>query len=228
MGRSSHDWLESIHHFSFAGYYNPDNMRFGALRVLNDDEVQPHRGFDTHSHKNMEILSYVIDGELTHADSMKNEETLTRGQVQYMSAGSGVYHSEYNLGDSPLRFLQIWILPNRNVCEPAYGSRKFTLEERRDRWMHIASGMDKSAAPIRVYADINVYATIIAPNTPLDFEINADRQAYLVVIEGACDINGIPVYERDALEIVEENIILKTRDTCDSSHILIIEMAKGS
>lgn len=113
MGSINMDWLKSIFHFSFAQYYNPDNMNFGVLRVINDDLIKANTGFDTHPHKDMEIISYVVRGQLTHGDSMGNENTLNRGHVQYMSAGTGVYHSEHNLGEKTLRLLQIWILPDR-------------------------------------------------------------------------------------------------------------------
>ena len=121
MGRSSLGWLESWFHFSFAEYYNSDNINYGVLRVINDDTIRPGTGFDLHSHRDMEIITYVIDGELTHADSMNNQRTLKRGDVQYMSAGTGVVHSEHNLGEKPLRLLQIWILPDRRGLEPQYG-----------------------------------------------------------------------------------------------------------
>ena len=112
MGTADHGWLRSRFHFSFAQYYNPENMGFGALRVLNDDLVRPGTGFETHPHRDMEIISYVVQGELTHGDSMGNRQTLKRGQIQYMSAGTGVWHSEHNLGEDTLRFLQIWIYPD--------------------------------------------------------------------------------------------------------------------
>ena len=225
MGRSFHGWLDSHFHFSFADYYNPDNIQFGALRVINDDLVQPGTGFDTHPHANMEIISYVIDGELTHADSMRNTKTLKRGEVQYMSAGTGVFHSEHNRGDELLRFLQIWILPDGKGYKPNYGDFRFKLEDRENRWLPIAASYDNKAsdAPIRIHQDINAYATILKDGHSLDFTVGAGRQAYLVLIEGDAEINGVPLTQRDGLEIVEENITINPKD---SAHILIIEMAK--
>ncbi|MDR2819869.1 MAG: pirin family protein [Desulfovibrio sp.] len=226
MGRGIHGWLDSHFHFSFADYRNPENINFGVLRVLNDDLVQPDTGFGTHPHRNMEILSYVVEGELTHADSMQNRETLTRGQVQYMSAGTGVHHSEYNLGDSALRFLQIWILPDRDGYLPSYGSHRFELHERDNRWMPVAAryGNPQSEAPISVHADVNVYASLLDKGRTLDFEVNKGRQAYFVLIEGQSEINGVALNMRDALEIVEENIAVKAGE---NSHMLVIEMAKS-
>lgn len=226
MGRAFHGWLDSHFHFSFAEYYNPDNIHFGVLRVINDDLVEPGTGFDMHPHSNMEILSYVVDGELSHADSMRNKQTLTRGQVQYMSAGTGVVHSEHNRGDRKLRFLQIWIMPDKNGYPPNYGDYRFTLEDRENKWLPLATGVDnkQSQAPIRIHADVNAYATIIDEGGSLDFKVEKGRQAYLVLIEGEAEINGIPMVMRDGMEIVEENITLTAKK---KAHALIIEMAKA-
>jgi redox-sensitive bicupin YhaK (pirin superfamily) len=226
MGRGIHGWLDSHFHFSFADYYNPKNMQFGILRVLNDDMVEPGTGFDTHPHENMEIISYVVDGELTHGDSMGNKQTLTRGQVQYMSAGTGVLHSEYNLGKEGLRFLQIWILPDKEGYKPNYGDYRFKFEDRRDTWLPIASSTEneKSNAPIRIHSDINAYAAMVSKGKDLDFEVAKNRQAYLVLIEGNAKVNNVELSMRDAIEITEENIILHAGS---DAHALIIEMAKG-
>jgi redox-sensitive bicupin YhaK (pirin superfamily) len=228
MGRGKHGWLDSYFHFSFAEYYNPDNMHFGVLRVINDDTVQTGEGFDTHPHKNMEIISYVVEGELTHADSMENRRTLTRGQVQYMSAGTGVTHSEYNLGDRPLRFLQIWILPDKNAYAPSYGDYRFAWEDRQDNWLPVASGNPESSAPIKIHADINLYAAQITRQSgscqarELAFEVGPGRQAYLVLIEGAAQIGEHALAERDAMEITGQDITISVTDT---AHIIVLEMA---
>lgn len=228
MGRSFLGWLDSHFHFSFAEYYNPDNVRFGALRVINDDIVLPGTGFDTHPHKNMEILSYVVDGELTHADSMNNRATLTRGQVQYMSAGTGVYHSEYNNGDDRLRFLQIWILPDKDGYRPNYGDYTFELADRNDKWLPIATsyGNRNSEAPISVHADVNVYASILHDGKPIDFKVGKGRQAYLVCIEGQAGVNGVTLGMRDALEIIEEDVTITPAEGAGPAHFLVIEMAR--
>ena len=225
MGRGRHGWLDSHFHFSFAEYYNPSNMQFGVLRVINDDMVQPSAGFDTHPHKDMEIISYVIQGELTHADSMGNKHTLTRGQVQYMSAGTGVTHSEHNLGRDLLRFLQIWILPDKKGVTPNYGDYRFDFADREDRWLPIAASLSNShsRAPIKIHADINVYAAVASSGDPLEFPVLPGRQAYLVMIENQATINGTLMHTRDALEIVEESIQVEPEG---SAHMLIIEMAK--
>jgi redox-sensitive bicupin YhaK (pirin superfamily) len=227
MGRSVHDWLDSRHHFSFAEYYNPANMQFGDLRVLNDDLVKPGRGFDMHPHKNMEVLSYVVRGELTHGDSMGNRSSLTRGQVQYMSAGTGVFHSEYNnSADETLRFLQIWILPDKSGCAPNYGEYRFALEDRLNRWLPLVAGENNAdnGAPIRIHADVYAYATILTQGGDLEFIVSQNRQAYMVLIEGAVEVNGLRLSARDALEITEETIHLRADA---DAHILLIEMAKS-
>lgn len=226
MGRSMIGWLDSHFHFSFAEYYNPKNINFGVLRVINDDMVQPGTGFDMHSHKNMEILSYVIDGRLTHADSMSNQETLTRGQAQYMSAGTGVVHSEHNLGDSLLRFLQIWIIPDAAGHRPNYGDYRFEMADRENRWMPIATkyGNKECEAPVSMHADVNIYATMLTGGKAIEFKAGKGRQAYMVMIEGAANVNGLSMNMRDGLEIVEEDVTITPKD---SAHILVIEMAKA-
>ncbi|MCL1972374.1 MAG: pirin family protein [Endomicrobia bacterium] len=226
MGRGEHSWLTSIHHFSFADYYNPDNVQFGILRVLNDDIVAPDTGFDTHPHRDMEIITYVIDGEITHADSMDNKGTLKRGEVQYMSAGTGVLHSEHNFGNDTLRFLQIWILPDAPNYEPNYGDYRFKWKDRENKWLALVSSTEnkKSAAPIKIHADINIYATHITKGNESIFKIGKDRQAYLVLIEGKAAVNDIAkLTAKDALEIVAEDIAIKADS---DAHILILEMAE--
>ena len=225
MGRGQHGWLDSHFHFSFADYYNPKNMNFGVLRVVNDDLVKPGTGFDTHPHENMEIISYVVDGELTHADSMNNKHTLTRGQVQYMSAGTGVWHSEHNFGKDLLRFLQIWILPDKAGHRPNYGDYRFELSDREDRWLSIATSSEnrESSAPIKIHADVNVSAAIITQGKSLDLNVAKGRQAYLVLIEGEAEVEGIRLHARDALEITEQDVTIHAAET---AHVLVLEMAK--
>lgn len=222
MGTGNLGWLRSTFHFSFAEYYNPDNIQFGALRVINDDRVEPQKGFDPHPHRDMEIISYVVDGELTHGDSMGNQSTISRGQVQYMSAGTGVVHSEYNSGEKDLRFLQIWILPDRTGHTPTYGDWKFDWEERKNKWLHMVSGKEGDA-PIQVNQDINMYALELEKGKNIDFPVREERQAYAVQIEGTSNIHGHECSSGDGMEIIEEDITIKSEET---SHILLIEMRK--
>lgn len=222
MGKSNLVWLTSIFHFSFAAYQNPQNMNFGVLRVLNDDLIEPREGFDTHPHKNMEIITYILNGELTHADSMGNKRTLNRGHVQYMSAGTGVYHSEQNEGNEMLRLLQLWIFPDKNGYTPNYGDYMFDWDLRKDKWLKIVSGVNGDAQ-IKVNQDVNISVLELAEGNAIDFVVGEGRQAYLVQAEGSSDINGVSLNEKDAMEIIEETINIKANVT---SNYLVVEMKK--
>ena len=233
MGRGAHGWLDSHFHFSFAEYYNPRNIHFGVLRVMNDDLVQSGTGFDTHPHENMEIISYVVNGELTHRDSMGNERTLNRGQVQYMSAGTGITHSEYNQGKDQLRFFQIWIFPDKKGYTPNYGDFQFELADRNDKWLPLATSLENmnSIAPIKIHADIGAYASIISPGKSLDFDVSPGRQVYLALIEGGAHLQGkngssADLAMRDAAEITGESFIITADSAGDAAHILAVEMAQ--
>lgn len=222
MGRSNLDWLNSLFHFSFSEYYNPKNINFGVLRVLNDDLIQSKTGFPMHPHNDMEIITYVINGKLTHKDSMGNLGEVKRGEVQYMSAGTGVYHSEYNLGDEPLRLLQIWILPDEDGYKPNYGQNNYNWSERENKWLHLVSKIDGNA-PIKIHQDVNLYALYLYKDNIETMNLANGRQAYLVQIEGNSTINEVMLNEKDALEIIEENIKIKAKE---NSHFLLIEMKK--
>lgn len=221
MGKSERGWLHSLFHFSFAEYYNPDNIQFGALRVVNDDVFDPQGGFPTHPHNDMEIISYVVDGELTHKDSLGNGRTLTKGQVQYMSAGKGILHSEFNRTDKPLRFLQIWILPDATGYEPNYGDYDFKWEDRENTWLQIASGQNGSA-PVKINQDMNVSVISLDAGKEAAYEIARGRQAYLIQIEGMGSVNGNELQERDAAEITGESQIVLTASR--DSHYILFDM----
>lgn len=222
MGSSNLGWLRSKFHFSFAEYYNPFNIRFGTLRVINDDLIEPDTGFDTHPHKDMEIITYVINGDLTHEDSMGNKNTITRGHVQYMSAGTGVYHSEFNYGENILRLLQIWILPDKSGYNTDYGDYRFNWDDRKNKWLHMVSSK-RGEAQIKINQDTNIYSLELEKEKEINFLVSERRQAYLVQIEGISKINNIELNPQDGLEIVEEDILIKAKET---SHILVLEMRK--
>ena len=225
MGTSNLGWLESRFHFSFAEYRNPNNINFGVLRVLNDDIVHPQSGFDTHPHSNMEIISYVVKGEITHKDSMGNSETLSRGEVQYLSAGDGIYHSEHNLNkNEDLRLLQIWIIPPKSSLPRLYGSKRYKEEDRKNKFLNIVSSQ-KGNSEIRIYQDVNIYVSQLEDAKILNFKIEQNRQVYFVQIEGKAQINDVILEDGDALEITDESKINITALT--SSHFLFIEMPKG-
>lgn len=217
----NYGWLDTFHHFSFGRYYNPERMGFGSLRVINNDYIAPHTGFDTHPHKNMEIITYVINGHLTHRDSLGNEGSIGRGEVQYMSAGTGIYHSEHNNSSETLHLYQIWILPEKNGLKPNYGESHFDWNLREDNLFHMVSS-ENGNAPIKVYQDINIYS--ISTDKEFSFEVKKGRQLYLSLLEGASDINEVSLIEGDSIESVEENIIIKPKK---KSHYLLFEMKKG-
>ena len=221
MGRSERGWLHSIFHFSFAEYYNPDNINFGALRVVNDDVFDPQGGFTTHPHENMEIISYVIDGELTHADSMGNERVLTRGQVQYMSAGTGVTHSEFNKGNEPLRFLQIWILPDKEGYTPNYGDYRFKWEDREGKWLSIVSNKQGNT-PIKINQDMDISVVSLAAGDSISYDIRKGRQLYIIQIEGEGHVNGNLLQQQDAAEVTEEQRVRFEAKT--NAHYMLFDM----
>lgn len=224
MGRSNLGWLQSLFHFSFAEYRNPDNINFGVLRVLNDDIIQPQSGFDTHPHDNMEIISYVVHGEITHKDSMGNEERLKRGEVQYMSAGRGIFHSEYNQSKTrDLRLLQIWIIPPAKNLPKIYGSEKYTQEQRQNKLLKIVSSKEGNSE-VKIHQDVNIYVSQLDENKSLEFEIAPKRQLYFVQIEGSSSVNNIILEASDALEVTKESKI--SIEALSSSHFLFIEMAQ--
>ena len=222
MGKSNLGWLESRFHFSFAEYRNPKNINFGVLRVPNDDIIHPVSGFDMHPHSNMEIISYIVDGEITHKDSMGNSETLKRGEVQYLSAGDGIYHSEHNLHKSDdLRLLQIWIIPPKAWLPRLYGSHKYKFEQRDNKLLNIVSSQNGNSN-IKIYQDINIFVSEF--DKPFEYKIQNDRQVYFVQIEGTSEVNGTILEYGDAMEIVDEEKLTINPQT--KSHILFIEMAK--
>ncbi len=218
---SKHDWLESRFHFSFAEYHNPEKMHFGVLRVMNDDVIAPHRGFEMHHHRDMEIFTYVLEGELSHEDSMGHKETLYAGDIQYLSAGTGIYHSEKNESAKPVRLIQTWILPHTKGLPPRYGSYKRDKALRHNRWQHLF-GADNGGAVIGWYQDANAYAIEQDKEVNSTFILDKGRQAYLKVMEGSIVLNGMPLAFGDSAEIVDT--IIEIEATSDA-HVLLIEMS---
>ena len=186
--------------------------------------IAPHTGFDTHPHKDMEIITYVVEGELTHKDSMGNVGILKRGQMQYMSAGTGITHSEYNNTDVPLRLLQIWIMPDKRGHQPTYGEYHFDWEARHNQWLHMVSDIHEDA-PITINQDVNIYTILLDEGNIADINVAFGRQAYLMQIEGFSTVNEIAVKEKDAIEIIEDNIHIEATHT---SHFIVIDMPKSS
>ncbi len=202
-GHGSHGWLESRHTFSFASYADPLHMGYGDLRVINDDRVSPSQGFGMHSHSNMEILSYVIEGELAHRDSMGNASTIGCGDVQRMSAGTGVMHSEYNPSDKhPVHFLQIWILPNARGLQPGYEQKHFPEERKQNRLCLVAS-LDGREGSLTINQDADVYATI--PLEGVSLPLRRGRIVYLHVVKGNLRLDGMDLEAGDGAKISNEN-----------------------
>lgn len=215
-------------HFSFANYYDPKNMNFGVLRVINDDEVKPNSGFETHPHDNMEIFSYVINGKLTHRDSTGNQEILSRGHVQCISAGTGLTHSELNEQDEWCRFLQIWITPETQGLPVSYNLHKYTNEDRKNKLLNIiSSSKNKEKAPLHVYQDFNAYVSELDDKTKkISFKLEKDRQAYIYCFEGEVSMEGFPgLKERDSLKVYKESDLIFSLAS-EKAHFIILEMAQ--
>ena len=222
-GHANHGWLDSWHTFSFANYYDPNFMGFSALRVINDDVIEAGQGFGTHPHKDMEIITYVVNGEVTHTDSIGNESVIRRGEVQYMSAGTGIYHSEANNSSTEvLRALQIWILPDFRNHVPNYGEYRFEWSDRKNKFLHMVSSKS-GAAPIKINQDINIYTIFLEKGLSEEFQVTKGRQVYYVQIEGEADVNGEKLCQSDALESINESLKI---DAKTGSHIMIFEMAE--
>ncbi len=201
LGGADHGWLKAKHHFSFASYYDPNNMGHGALRVWNDDEIAPDTGFPPHPHRDMEIITYVRDGAITHQDSLGNKGRTQAGDVQVMSAGSGVRHSEYNLEPETTRIFQIWIEPTQGGGQPTWGSKPFPKADRSGKLVTIASGFatDTDALPIR--ADARVLATTLKAGETATYDAEKVRHLYLVPAVGSVEVNGVRVNARDGAAI---------------------------
>eukprot|EP00403_Amphidinium_massartii_P010484 CAMPEP_0178423112 /NCGR_PEP_ID=MMETSP0689_2-20121128/27522_1 /TAXON_ID=160604 /ORGANISM="Amphidinium massartii, Strain CS-259" /LENGTH=275 /DNA_ID=CAMNT_0020044699 /DNA_START=72 /DNA_END=899 /DNA_ORIENTATION=+ len=236
-GWTNSNWLKSRFHFSFAEYYDGPSQ-FGVLRVMNDDLVQPARGFGTHPHRDMEIITFVVEGSLTHQDSMGTSETLGRGSVQFMTAGTGVRHSEHNLDPvAPLRFIQTWILPRRRGLRPNYGSMcgsGAAAEARKDKWAHLVADAEspdpdaKKNAAILIQQDCNAYVTeLSAGKTSPPLEVASGRQAYVLCVEGEVQQAGTGevMRQHDAAEIMGAST-LELAAGPKGALVLVFEMAQ--
>jgi redox-sensitive bicupin YhaK (pirin superfamily) len=203
-GFADHGWLKSYHSFSFAGYHDPRHVQFGPLRVINEDRVVPGAGFGTHGHSDMEIISYVLDGELAHKDSTGTSSTIRPGDVQRMSAGSGVRHSEFNAShEHPVHFLQIWILPDVLGIPAEYEERHFAADRKRGRLCLIAA-RDGTRGSLRIHQDVNLYAGLFDGPEQGVLEVAPGRRIYLHVARGGVTVNGTPLVAGDALQLTDE------------------------
>jgi redox-sensitive bicupin YhaK (pirin superfamily) len=203
LGRFNFGWLDTRHHFSFGDYRDPERMGWGELRVWNDDEIAPGTGFPPHPHADMEIITYVREGAITHQDSLGNSGRTEAGDVQVMSAGSGIRHAEYNLEQAPTKIFQIWIYPNQQGGEPFWDQRPFPKADRAGRFIALASGMgDEGALPIR--ADARVLGATLKAGQSTTYQLGAGRHAYLAPTSGELEVNGLRLDARDGAAITDE------------------------
>jgi len=223
LGGADHGWLNAKHHFSFANYYDPDRMNLGALRVWNDDEIQPGTGFPAHPHSDMEIITYVRTGAITHQDSLGNKGRTEAGDVQVMSAGTGIRHAEYNLESVPTTLFQIWIQPNRRGGAPSWGAKPFPKSDRSGKFAVLASGFetDEGALPIRT--DARVLGVTLKAGESTEYTLGADRNAYLVPATGAITVNDIRLEARDGAAIHDQEILKIT--AIEDAEIVMVDAA---
>ena len=210
LGGADHGWLKAKHHFSFANYYDPGRMGWGALRVWNDDEIAPQSGFPPHAHSDMEIITYVREGAITHQDSLGNKGRTGAGDVQVMSAGSGVRHAEYNLENERTRLFQIWIEPDAAGGAPSWGAKPFPKADRSGKFVTLASGRagDEGALPIR--ADARVLGATLKAGETITYETTPDRHSYLVASAGVVEVNGLRLGPRDGAAATDVSTLTVT------------------
>jgi len=222
-GKAEHGWLHSRHTFSFADYYDPQHMGFRSLRVINDDIVDAGEGFGTHPHRDMEIISYVVDGALAHKDSMGNGSIIRPNDVQRMSAGSGVTHSEFNpQKEAPVHFLQIWIQPDEIGIEPSYEQKSYSVEEKTDRLRLVASP-DGDEGSVTVHQDVRLYASILQPGAQVTKSFDPDRHVWVQVVKGRVSLNGETLEPGDGAAVERpETLVFKGLETAE---ILVFDLA---
>lgn len=209
LGHANHGWLDARHHFSFAGYHDPDRMGWGALRVWNDDAIAAQAGFPPHPHRDMEIITYVRTGAITHEDSMGNKGRTGAGDVQVMSAGTGVRHSEANLENETTTLFQIWIETDKPGAKPGWGARAFPKSDRSGRFSVLASG-DPDDGALTINADARVLGATLGAGETLRYSLPAGRRAYLVPAVGTVEVNGVALNARDGAAIMDEAEIVIT------------------
>lgn len=201
LGGADHGWLKARHHFSFASYLDPQRMNWGALRVWNDDEIAPKSGFPPHPHADMEIITYVREGAITHQDSLGNTGRTGAGDVQVMSAGTGVRHAEYNLEDETTRIFQIWIMPEARGGTPSWGAKPFPKGDRSGRFVTLASGRPDDADALPIRADARVMGATLKAGERATLALSPERHAYLVPAQGVVEVNGVRIEARDGAAI---------------------------
>lgn len=215
-------WLDSHHTFSFSDYYDPEHMGFRALRVINEDRVAPRQGFGFHPHKDMEILSYVLSGELSHKDSIGSEGVIRPGELQRMSAGTGVVHSELNASDEPVHFLQIWILPEKKGLKPSYDQKAFPEAERRGEFRLLASS-DGADGSMQLHQDVRLYGTLLEKGESTRLPLAPERHAWLQVTRGEVEVNGEKLAAGDGAAVSGESLL--EVKAASSAEVLAFDLA---
>lgn len=222
-GAADHGWLKAKHTFSFAEYHNPERMGFASLRVINEDRIEPGQGFGTHPHKDMEIVTYIIEGALKHKDSMGNGSVIRPGDVQRMSAGTGVFHSEFNpSSEDTVHLLQIWILPGEKALPPGYEQQHFSREDKLNRWRLLGSS-DGRDGSVTIHQDLSLYATHLESGEQLDYTFSPDRRGFLQLIGGAATINGETLNAGDGAAL--EGVDALSVNADDHVEALLFDMA---
>ncbi|MGL5060589.1 MAG: pirin family protein [Microcoleus sp.] len=222
-GHANHGWLDSYHTFSFANYYDPNHMNFRSLRVINEDVVSPSKGFGTHGHKDMEIITYVLEGALEHKDSLGTGAVIKPGEVQRMSAGTGITHSEFNHSQTePVHFLQIWLLPDTNGLQPSYEQRDFPLTEKHDR-LRLVAARDARDGALKIHQDVDLYAAILDKNSRVSHTLQPHRHAWLQVARGSVLLNGLALANGDGAAISDESEV--AIEATENAEILLFDLA---
>jgi redox-sensitive bicupin YhaK (pirin superfamily) len=216
LGHADHGWLNARHHFSFANYHEPARMGWGAIRVWNDDEIAAKSGFPPHPHNDMEIITYVREGAITHKDSMGNEGRTGAGDVQVMSAGTGVRHAEYNLEDETTTLFQIWVQTDRKGAQPSWGAKPFPKHERDGSFVTLASGFEQDSEALRINAAARVLGATLKAGETAELGLDPARHVYLVAVGGAIEVNGVRAEPRDGVAVTgEDKVAIKALDDAE-------------
>ncbi len=223
LGGANHGWLDAHHHFSFAEYHDPKRMNWGNLRVWNDDVIAAGTGFPQHPHRDMEIITYVREGAITHQDSLGNKGRTEAGDVQVMSAGSGIVHSEYNLEKGDTRIFQIWIIPDKRGEAPSWGARPFPKGERGEGFVTLASGRADDDVSLRIRADGRLVAATLKAGETAEYVLDEGRKAYLVPAKGVIEVNGVRAVARDGVAVEDERVLRVT--AIEEAEIVLVDVA---
>jgi redox-sensitive bicupin YhaK (pirin superfamily) len=223
LGGANHGWLDAKHHFSFASYYEPTRMGWGPIRVWNDDTIAANSGFPPHPHADMEIITYVREGAITHQDSMGNKGRTEAGDVQVMSAGSGIRHSEYNLENETTQIFQIWIEPRERGAAPSWGAKPFPKGERSGQFVTLASGFEEDVGALPIRTDARVVGATLKAGETADYSLGPTRRVYMVPARGSIEVNGVTLHARDGAAIANENVLHVK--AFDDAEIVLVDAA---